>query len=106
MESGGIPPKLADLLKSFDMYGQPGVAWNRPRANLLLGDVQFHDTDGECSLTGRQMLVEGSSKEMFAFHAFPMMPDTFCGDTILVASERRFDDPQAGRQGSFVGPEG
>ena len=45
MDPFAIPPKLDDLLAGYDVYGQHGVQWLKPRHNILLDNTSMEWKD-------------------------------------------------------------
>ena len=41
-----VPPKLDELLQTYDVYGMPGTSWMKPRTNLLIDNLEKTQHDG------------------------------------------------------------
>ena len=68
MDPFAIPPKLDELLAGYDVYGQHGVQWLKPRHNILLDNTSMEWKDDHLFLKGQQATPEGSrnvSQQMF-----------------------------------------
>ena len=85
MDPFAIPPKLDDLLAGYDVYGQHGVQWLKPRHNILLDNTSMEWKDDHLFLKGQHATPEGSSRAMYLNRCFPGLPDMTCDDSVLVS---------------------